>query len=67
MLPYLDRALFLAIHATIRLHYYIMNTEHIIIFARATALVFFLLLLVAQATTLVLLLLLLVARATLLL
>jgi len=28
-LPYLDRVLFLTIHAAIRLHHYIMNTEHL--------------------------------------
>jgi hypothetical protein len=28
-LPYLDRALLLTIHVAIRLHNYIMNTEHL--------------------------------------
>jgi hypothetical protein len=28
MLLYLDRVLFLAIHAAVGFHYYIMNTEH---------------------------------------
>ena len=29
-LPYSDRVLFLAIHAAIRLHNYIMNAEHVL-------------------------------------
>jgi hypothetical protein len=32
-LPYLDRVLFLAIHTAIRLHNYIMNTEHLSYFS----------------------------------